>query len=164
VLFQRILRDNEEYQLERQLPGMDPKPSERLALLTCMDVRIDTYGAFGLHVGEAHVLRNAGGRVTDDVLRSLVLSCHMLGVREVGVVHHTGCGLLGDGGAMLAELERSAGVLIPLDLHVIEDPSHALERDVGLLRTCAYLPSDLVVWGAVFDVTSGHLTPVVDPG
>ena len=163
MLYERILRDNEEYQLERRLPGMDPHPSERLAILTCMDVRIDTYGAFGLHVGEAHVLRNAGGRVTDDVLRSLVLSCHALGVREVGVVHHTACGLLGDDGAMRADLEREAGVLIPVDLHVIEDPAHALERDVGLLRTCAYLPRDLTVWGARFDVETGHLLPVVSP-
>lgn len=161
VLLDRILRDNQQYVLERTLPGLDPAPSERFAVVTCMDVRIDSYGAFGLHLGEAHVLRNAGARVTDDVLRSLALSCHRLGVTEVGVVHHTACGLLGDEGQLRSELEAAAGCAIPLDLQAIGDPRHALEDDVERLRTCPFLPATLTVWGARLDVTTGHLDLVV---
>src|SRR5580692_7845374 len=73
----------------------DPRPGQHLAVLTCMDARIDVFAVLGLHLGEAHVLRNAGGRVTDDVLRSLALSSHVLGVETVVVMQHTKCGLAG---------------------------------------------------------------------
>src|SRR4028119_1212283 len=73
----------------------DPSPGRRLAVVTCMDARIDVFAVLGLHLGEAHVIRNAGGRVTDDVLRSLALSSHVLGVDSVVVMQHTKCGLAG---------------------------------------------------------------------
>src|SRR5258707_6283889 len=73
----------------------DPRPSEHLAVVTCMDARIDVFAVLGLHLGEAHVIRNAGGRVTEDVLRSLALSVHVLGVTTVIVMQHTKCGLAG---------------------------------------------------------------------
>src|SRR6476620_9324834 len=73
----------------------DARPSRHLAILTCMDARIDVFAALGLHLGEAHVLRNAGGRVTDDVLRSLALGSHVLGVDTLVVMQHTKCGLAG---------------------------------------------------------------------
>ena len=71
----------------------DPRPGQRMAIVTCMDARIDVFAALGLHLGDAHVIRNAGGRVTDDVLRSLALSTHVLGVETVVVMQHTKCGL-----------------------------------------------------------------------
>src|SRR5436309_5954069 len=73
----------------------DPRPGRRLAVVTCMDARIDVFAALGLHLGEALVIRNAGGRVTDDVLRSLALGTHVLGVETVVVMQHTKCGLTG---------------------------------------------------------------------
>ena len=73
----------------------DPRPGRRMAVVTCMDARIDVFAVLGLHLGEAHVIRNAGGRVTDDVLRSLALSSHVLGVDTVVVMQHTNCGLAG---------------------------------------------------------------------
>src|SRR5258705_12588807 len=73
----------------------DPRPGRRLAVVTCMDARIDVFAVLGLHLGEALVIRNAGGRVTDDVLRSLALSTHVLGVEAEGVMQHTNCGLAG---------------------------------------------------------------------
>ena len=88
----RLLAANEAYAAARAGVA-DPRPSRRLAVVTCMDARIDVFAALGLHLGEAHVIRNAGGRVTDDVLRSLTLSSHVLGVDTVVVMQHTKCGL-----------------------------------------------------------------------
>ena len=79
----RLLADNKAYAAARA-NVTDPRPSRRLAVVTCMDARIDVFAALGLHLGEVHVIRNAGGRVTDDVLRSLTLSSHVLGVDTVG--------------------------------------------------------------------------------
>jgi carbonic anhydrase len=163
VLLDRILTDNERYVLERRLPGMDPSPSERLAVLTCMDVRINVYEAFGLHLGEAHVLRNAGGRVTEDALRSLAISCHLLGVREVGIIHHTQCGLLTREDDLRARLEEASGQVIEFELKAIHDPADCLRADVTRLLECPYLPDDLTVWGARFDVETGHLEVAAQP-
>src|SRR5262245_4354366 len=82
----------------------NPMPGRQMAMLTCMDSRIDVFAALGLHLGEAHVIRNAGGRVTEDVLRSLALSCHKLGVKTVVVMQHTKCGLAGTTDEQLREL------------------------------------------------------------
>src|SRR3954454_6685413 len=91
---ERILTANEGYAAARSNTG-SPRPGRRLAVVTCMDARIDVFAVLGLHLGEAHVIRNAGGRVTDDVLRSLALSSHVLGVDTVVVMQHTKCGLVG---------------------------------------------------------------------
>ena len=90
----RLLAANEGYAAARANVA-DPRPGRRLAVVTCMDARIDVFAVLGLHLGEAHVIRNAGGRVTDDVLRSLALSSHVLGVDTVVVMQHTKCGLAG---------------------------------------------------------------------
>src|ERR1700760_3729693 len=84
----------------------DPRPGRRLAVVTCMDARIDVFAVLGLHLGDAHVIRNAGGRVTEDVLRSLALSTHVLGVNTVVVMQHTKCGLAG---VTDAELKKITG-------------------------------------------------------
>src|SRR3954451_16885983 len=89
----RLLDPNRAYAAARA--SADPRPSRRLAVVTCMDARIDVFAVLGLHLGEAHVLRNAGGRVTDDVLRSLALSTQVLGVDTLLVMQHTKCGLAG---------------------------------------------------------------------
>src|ERR1035437_7307650 len=90
----RLLEANAGYAAARANVA-DPRPSRRLVIVTCMDARIEVFAALGLHLGDAHVIRNAGGRVTDDVLRSLALSCQVLGVDTAVVMQHTGCGLAG---------------------------------------------------------------------
>src|SRR3954463_1616074 len=101
----RLLTDNQVYADARANIG-DARPGRRLAVVTCMDARIDVFAALGLHLGEAHVIRNAGGRVTEDVLRSLAVSSHVLGVDTVLLVQHTKCGLAG---VSDAELRRLTG-------------------------------------------------------
>src|SRR5687767_8084206 len=90
----RLLAANEAYAAGRANVA-DPRPSRALAVVTCMDARIDVFASLGLQLGESHVIRNAGGRVTDDVLRSLALSTHAFGVDTVVVMQHTQCGLAG---------------------------------------------------------------------
>src|SRR5881392_4409489 len=112
----------------------DPRPGRRLAVVTCMDARIDVFAVLGLHLGEAHVIRNAGGRVTDDVLRSLALSCHVLGVDTVVVMQHTKCGLAG---VTDAELRRLTGA--DLGFFPIDDHAAALREDIGVLSRTPFL-------------------------
>jgi carbonic anhydrase len=118
-----------------------------------MDARIDVFAALGLELGEAHVLRNAGGRVTDDVLRSLALSSHALGVDTLVVMQHTRCGLHGvDGG----ELQATTGTQI--DFLAIEDHAVSLREDIELLRSQAFLDPIRRIVGLVFDVETGAVT------
>ena len=134
----------------------DPRPSRRLAVVTCMDARIDVFAVLGLHLGEAHVIRNAGGRVTDDVLRSLALSSGVLGVDTVVVMQHTGCGLAG---VSDAELRAITGA--DLGFFPIDDHAEALREDVELLARAPYLSRLRLIAGLVYDVQSGDLDDVI---
>lgn len=136
----------------------DGRPRRHLAVVTCMDTRIDVLGALGLTVGDAHVIRNAGGRVTDDVLRSLALSVHALGVRRVALVQHTRCGLEG---ATDEELAEQTGA--PLEFLAIADHGAALADDVGRLAATSYLAPVEEIAGLLYDVDTGVLTEVVRP-
>jgi carbonic anhydrase len=151
----RLIDANHSYAAARANVA-DPKPSRRLAVITCMDARIDVFAALGLHLGEAHVIRNAGGRVTDDVLRSLALSTHVLGVDTVVIMQHTKCGLAG---VTDEELRRLTGA--GLGFFPIDDHSAALREDIELLTTKPYLSPVTLIAGFVFDVESGELDDVV---
>jgi carbonic anhydrase len=134
----------------------DPRPSRHLAIVTCMDARIDVFAALGLHLGEALVLRNAGGRITEDMLRSLAVSSHVLGVDTVVVMQHTKCGLAG-----VTDEELQAQTGADLGFSPILDHAEALREDVEVLTATPYLAPVRVVSGMVFDVESGEITDVV---
>ena len=151
----RLLEANEASALARANLA-DPRPSRHLAVLTCMDARIDVFAALGLHLGEAHVLRNAGGRVTDDVLRSLALSCHVLGVDTVVVMQHTKCGLAGVTDAQLRERTGA-----DLGFYPIDDHAAALREDIEILARTDFLGPVKVVAGFVYDVETGAVDDVV---
>jgi carbonic anhydrase len=151
----RLLTANQAYAAARANVA-DPKPSRHLAVVTCMDARIDVFAVLGLHLGEAHVIRNAGGRVTDDVLRSLALSCHVLGVDTVVVMQHTKCGLAGVTDAELRELTGADLGFFPIDDHAA-----ALREDIEILESTPYLEPLKVVAGFVYDVEHGGLDDVV---
>ena len=150
-----LLAANEAY-ADAHVPIADSRPGRRLAVVTCMDARIDVLGVLGLQLGEAHVMRNAGGRVTDDVLRSLALSVNELGVDTVVVMQHTRCGLEG---VTDDELRRRTGA--DLDFRSIDDHVAALKEDIHLLTTRPYLEPVKAIAGFVFDVASGRLDDVV---
>jgi len=150
----RLLAANEGYAAARANVA-DPRPGRRMAVLTCMDARIDVFAALGLHLGEAHVIRNAGGRVTDDVLRSLALSSHVLGVDTVVVMQHTKCGLAG---VTDEELRTLTGA--DLGFFPIDDHAAALREDIDLLAAERYLEPLRVIAGFVYDVESGEVDDV----
>jgi carbonic anhydrase len=151
----RLLEANKGYAAARAQIA-DARPSRRLAVITCMDARIDVFAVLGLRLGEAHVLRNAGGRITDDVLRSLALSSHVLGVETVVVMQHTKCGLAG---VTDEELRRSTGA--DLGFYPIDDHAAALREDIDELVAKPYLEPVKVIAGFVYDVESGELSDVV---
>jgi carbonic anhydrase len=134
----------------------DRRPGRRLAILTCMDARIDVFAALGLHLGDALVLRNGGGRVTDDVLRSLALSAHVLGVDTVIVMQHTKCGLAGVTDEELKELTGA-----DLGFFSIDDHAAALREDIELLTAKPYLAPLKTIAGFLYDVESGAIDDVV---
>ena len=140
-----------------------PRPRLRVVILTCMDARIDIFRALGLRPGEVHMLRNAGGLVTDDVLRSLVVSQRLLGSLEVMVVMHTDCGLEGLLDADLAgRITAETQVEPPFAFGGFDDIEAEVRRSVERVRTCPWLPSRDVVRGFVYDVTTAHLHELAD--
>jgi carbonic anhydrase len=151
----RLLEDNRGYAAARANVA-DPRPGRRLAVVTCMDARIDVFAVLGLHLGEALVIRNAGGRVTDDVLRSLALSTHVLGVEAIVVMQHTKCGLAGVTDEELRQLTGADLGFFPIDDHAA-----ALREDIELLTTQPYLEPLKVIAGLVYDVQSGEIDDVV---
>jgi carbonic anhydrase len=152
----RLLAANEKYAAAARPTITDPRPQRRLAVVTCMDARIDVFAALGLHLGEAHVIRNAGGRVTDDVLRSLALSIHVLGVDTLVVMQHTRCGLAGVTDAELQELTGADLGFFPIDDHAA-----ALREDIDLLTNKPYIRPLKVIAGLVYDIASGQVDDVV---
>ncbi|MBM3692296.1 MAG: carbonic anhydrase [Actinobacteria bacterium] len=151
----RLIAANEGYAAARAGVA-DPRPNRRLAIVTCMDARIDVFAVLGLNLGEALVLRNAGGRVTDDVLRSLALGTHVLGVDTVVVMQHTKCGIAGRSDAELQEITGADLGFLP-----IMDHAAALREDLDRILGTPFLDPVRVVAGFVYDVESGEISDVV---
>jgi len=143
-------------------PGALPAPpARRLAVVACMDARLDLYEALGLRIGDAHMIRNAGGLVTSDVLRSLAISQRALGTREVVVIGHTGCGMSGfDDAGFRAELAEQSGEQPDWDVPGFTDVAASVAGSVRRIRECRWLPSRDSVRGFVFDVRTGKISEV----
>ncbi|MCR6481496.1 carbonic anhydrase [Amycolatopsis sp. OK19-0408] len=156
-----LLKRNQE--LGDATPGdrSSAKPSLQVAILTCMDARIRVFEVFGLLQGEAHVLRNAGGVVTDDMIRSLALSQRKLGTREVLVVQHTECGLSTvTEDDFKDELEEATGLRPTWAVEAFRNVENSVRTSVERVRRSAYLPHTDNVRGFVYDVKTGKLTEV----
>lgn len=156
-----LLKRNQE--LGNAVPGdrSSPQPSLHVAILTCMDARIRVFELFGLLQGEAHILRNAGGVVTDDMIRSLALSQHKLGTREIMIVQHTNCGLndvTEDG--FKDELEDYSGIRPPWSVEAFRDIKANIRQSIERIRRSPFLLHTETVRGFVYDVQAGELTEV----
>ena len=144
--------------------GMPAAPARRLAVVACMDARIDVLRILGLRTGEAHIIRNAGGVVTDDVIRSLCLSQRLLGTREVVLVHHTGCGLQSlDEQQFLSGLESETGTRPSWTTGAFSDPYDDVAESMRHLQSTPFLSRKDHVRGFVYDVASGRLAEVAPP-
>ena len=133
-----LLQNNHRYASTHVNTEMSPRPSRGVAVVACMDVRLDVIGALGLQPGEAHILRNAGGVVTDDVLRSLLVSQRLLGTREVMLIHHTRCGMLDVFDDELADaVEQDTGVRPPFALGGFRDLDEDVRRSIRAVTPAA---------------------------
>jgi carbonic anhydrase len=157
-----ILEANRRYAAGFAQGDLPMPPARRLAVLTCMDARIDPAKALGLAAGDAHVVRNAGGRASDDALRSLVISQQLLGTREVLVVHHTDCGMLTFTNDQLRERlrEHLGADASGVDFLPFADLEQSVRDDVAAIRASPLVPDDVAVRGFVYDVRSGRLREV----
>jgi carbonic anhydrase len=160
-MFDDLLEANRRYRTEFHDAGVSGKAARRLAVLTCIDSRIDPLAMLGLRAGDAKIIRNAGARVTEDALRSLVLAANLLDVTRVCVVQHTDCAVVGADEATLRARVAAARGVDPAgwEFLAMADPAAALRADLARLRACELLPLELEVGGFVFDVRSGELLP-----
>jgi len=143
--------------------GLAVPPSLQTAVVTCMDSRIDVFALFGMKVGETHVLRNAGGVVTDDVIRSLTISQRKLGTRDVVLVQHTGCGLATfTDDDFSEELADETGMRPAWRTHAFRDPVVSVRRDIAQLRHDPFLHPDTRVRGFVLDIQTFALQEVFE--
>jgi len=140
-----------------------PIPRHRLAIVTCMDCRIDPLAIFGFEPGDVHVMRNAGARITPDMIRSLIKSVDQLEVERIAIVHHTDCGAAKISLPSLrdAVVRRTGHDPVDVDFHLIGDPAQALAADIEAVRTCPFLPVGTAVGGFIYDVATGVVTGVV---
>ena len=161
--FEDLLAANEGYAARFTSGDLPGRAARGLAVVTCMDSRIEPLQMLGLSKGDAKILRNAGGRVTDDVLRTLVLASHLLGVERVMVVEHTDCGMtkVSDEQAHEVIRERSGLDTRSLEFRTIPDQRACLNLDVQRIRSFPYLPKDLAVIGCLYDVFTGRVEVVV---
>lgn len=160
-----LLDANARYAAAFDRGGLAIPPARRVAIVTCMDARIVPSRALGLEEGDAHVIRNAGGRAAD-ALRSLVISQRLLGTREVVVIHHTDCGMLTFTNAQLHEQVRAelGADAAAIDFLPFPDLEQSVRDDVAFLRASPLLAPDIPVRGFVYDVRTGRLAEVAVAG
>lgn len=162
--YERLLGENQRYTEAFDRSALTAAPLSGLVIVACMDARLDVEETLGLRTGDAHIIRNAGGLATDDVIRSIAVSQHLLGTDEIVVIEHTGCGLHADDPAALrARVAHGAGRgpdELELDLGEFTDLEANLRQQVARIRTHPLL-RPVPVHGLIFDVATGRLHEVV---
>ena len=160
--FENFMKANQAYVDLHGTAHLPIKPKTKVAIVTCMDSRLHVAQALGLALGDAHILRNAGGRVTEDMIRSLVISQQQLGTREIVVLHHTDCGAQTfKNEEFAAYLHKELGVDVSnQDFLPFTDVEESVREDMALLRQSPLIPADVKISGAVYDVDTGRMTVV----
>ena len=162
-VFDEFLSANEQYVQGFDRGDLPMPPRRHVAVLTCMDARLHPEKFLGLDVGDAHVIRNAGGRASQDAIRSLTISERLLGTTEIVVIHHTDCGMLTFQNADLAaKIQADLGVnASDWDFLPFRDLEASVREDVEILRRSPLIPRTIPISGAIYDVRSGRLEEVV---
>jgi len=158
----RMVEANEEFAGGFDQGGLPMPPARATAILTCMDARLHPAKFLGLGIGDAHVIRNAGGRASEDAVRSLIISSRLLGTREFAVIHHTDCGMLTFSNDDLREkLAAETGAdASRIDFLPFGDLEQSVRDDVATITASPFIDADIPVSGFVYDVASGRLSPV----
>lgn len=156
-----LLKQNERYAADFKRGGRPAPPAKQIAIVTCMDARIHPEAALGLEIGDAHMIRNAGGR-TADALRSLAISQTLLGTREVAIIHHTDCGMVTFTDESIRQKLREERGVDADDVAFLpfKDLEQSVRDDIGVYQRSPLVRQDIPVRGFIFDVNSGRLTEV----
>ena len=153
---------------ERYAAGFDKgdlpiPPTSHVAVVACMDARLNPYGVLGLSEGDAHVIRNAGGVVTDDVIRSLTISQRLLGTTEIILIHHTDCGMLTfHDDDVTAQIEADTGLRPPFALEAFGDLDGDVRQSIARIKASPYIPNQDSIRGFVYEVETGRLREIKD--
>lgn len=159
-----VLEANQIYAQTHDLRPLTPRPQRKLAILTCMDTRL-SIRTMGLKTGDAHIIRNAGGIVTDDSLRSLVVSHHLLGTEEFMIINHTDCGLMhATEEELRARIQNRTGTaaVAPAFFYAFKNIDENVRHQLQKLRTHPWIPKEVAVRGFVYDVVTGLLREIKD--
>jgi carbonic anhydrase len=156
-----LLKNNEEYARDFDKGDLPLPPAKGVAVVACMDARLEVHGMLGLELGDAHVIRNAGGVITDDEIRSLVISQRLLGTREIVLIHHTDCGMLTFSDDEVADqIEADTGVRPPFVLESFGDLEGNVRESMERIKTNPFIPHKDAVRGFVYEVETGRLREV----
>ncbi|NDA36864.1 MAG: carbonic anhydrase [Actinobacteria bacterium] len=161
--FDAIFAANSEYVKGYKSSGLTGRAARGLAIITCMDSRIDPLRIVGMSAGDVKILRNAGARVTDDVLRTLIIATHLLNVKRILIMPHTDCRMVSGSEEQIHQaLFDASGIdTRSIEIRTVTDQVAALKEDVASIQNYPLLPKDLEVVGAIFDVKSGELRKIV---
>jgi carbonic anhydrase len=165
-IFEENLAANQQYAEKFTLGHLPMPPARKLAIVACMDARLTVEQFLGLKTGDAHIVRNAGGLVTEDALRSLIISSHLLGTRTYYVIQHTDCGMLTFSDEKLREkLKTETGHdASHLHFHCFSDVEKSVKKQLQTIRNNPFLPRDIDVHGFVYDVRTGRLREISEAG
>jgi carbonic anhydrase len=156
-----LLANNESYAASFDNAELPSAPARKLAVVTCMDARINVYAILGLREGEAHVIRNAGGVITDDEIRSLAISQRLLGTEEVMVIHHTGCGMLSfTDDSFRTQIEQETGIKPGWAAEAFSDLDGDVRQSIARITASPFIPHIESVRGFVYEVETGRLREV----
>jgi carbonic anhydrase len=158
----QLLANNEAYARSFDKGNLPLPPSQRVAVLACMDARLNVYGVLGLREGDAHVIRNAGGVVTDDEIRSLAISQRLLGTEEIVLIHHTDCGMLTfTDDDFKSTIEQEIGIKPEWAAESFSDLEVDVRQSIARIKASPFIPHKDSVRGFVYDVRTGRLSEVV---
>jgi len=156
-----LLRNADRYAADFDRGDLPLPPGKRIAVLACMDARLNPYGLLGLSEGDAHVIRNAGGVVTDDEIRSLSISQRLLGTEEIILIHHTDCGMLTFGDeAFRREIQRETGIKPEWAAEAFDDLDEDVRQSIARIKASPFIPKKEHIRGFVYDVQNGRLNEV----
>ena len=156
-----LLRNNEEYARGFDKADLPLPPAKGVAVVACMDARLNVYGMLGLQEGDAHVIRNAGGVITDDEIRSLVISQRLLGTTEIVLIHHTGCGMLTfTDDAVKDQIQADTGIRPEFALEAFPDLEGDVRQSMARIQASPFIPHKDAVRGFVYEVETGRLREV----
>jgi carbonic anhydrase len=159
-----LIKNNERYAASFDKGDKPLPPARGVAVVACMDARLHVSSMLGLEIGDAHIIRNAGGVVTDDAIRSLVISQRLLGTREIIIIHHTDCGMVTfTDDAVKAQIKEDTGIRPPFSLEAFPDAGDDVRQSIARIKASPFIPHRDSVRGFVYDVSTGRLNEVA-PG